>query len=82
MSERINEYIRGHSFLCNVLSGFIKGRKCITALTDVMENIRADLDNNMISILVLLDHSKAFVTVDHSILLKLEKCFCFSETAC
>ena len=55
----------------------------MTALTDVMENLRADLDNNMISILVLLDHSKAFDTIDHSMLLKkLEKLFCFSETAC
>ena len=43
---------------------------CMTALTDVVENLRADLDNNMICILVLLNRSKAFDTVDHSILLK------------
>ena len=57
-------------------SGFIKGRSCMTALTDIVENLRADLDNNMI------DHSKAFDTVAESILLeKLENPFCFSGTA-
>ena len=80
MSEQINEYVRNHNILCAAQSGFIKGRSCVKALTDVVENLRAELDNNMICILVLLDHSKAFDTVDHSILLK--KLFCFSETAC
>ena len=48
-----------------------------------LQNLRASLDNNMISILVLLDHSKAFNAVDHFILLrKPEKLLCFSETAC
>ena len=49
-----------------------------------MKNLRADLDNNnMIYVLVLLDHTKAFDTVDHFIFLKkLDKLFCFSETAC
>ena len=79
MSEQINEYVRSHNILCAAQSGFIKGRCCMTALTDVVENLR-ERDNNMICILVLLDHS----TVDHSILLKkLEKLFFyFSETAC
>ena len=29
-------------------SGFIKGRSCMPALTHVVKNLRADLDNNMI----------------------------------
>ena len=45
----------------------------MTALTNVVENLRADLDNNMVWILDLLDHSKAC---------DLKKLFCFSETAC
>ena len=83
MSEQINEYVRSHNILCAVQLGFIKGRSCMTALTDVVENLRADLDNNMTSILVSLDHSKAFDTVNHSILLKKpEKLLYISKTAC
>ena len=40
MSERINEYVRSHNILCAVQLGFIKGRSCMTALTDVVENLR------------------------------------------
>ena len=32
----------------------------MTALTDVVDNLRADLDNNIICILVSLDYSKAY----------------------
>ena len=42
----------------------------MTALTDVVNNLKASLDNNMISTLVLLDHSKTFDKVDYFILLK------------
>ena len=66
MTAQINEYVNIYNILCDVQLGFIKGRSCMTALTDVMENLRADLDNNMICILVLLVHD----TVDHSIFKK------------
>ena len=83
MSEQINEYVRSHNILYSVKSRFVKGSTTPSTLTDVVENLRADLDNNMIFISVLLDHSKNFVKVDHFILLKkLEKLFCFLETAC
>lgn len=83
MYDQINEYILSHSLLTSFQSGFVKGRSCTTALTEVIENIRSDLDNNMISFLVLLDHSKAFDSVNHLILTtKLEKLFYFSKSAC
>ena len=83
MCKQINEYLAKSNLLSDRQSGFLKGRSCITALTDVVENLRTNLDKGMVSFLVLLDHSKAFDTVDHDILLtKLEKLFYFSSTSC
>lgn len=83
MYSQMNEYIKENELLSHKQSGFRQNRSCITALTDVVENIRSKMDENMASLLVLLDHSKAFDTVNHDILLtKLDKFFNFSNTAC
>lgn len=82
MHQQISDYINEHNLLTDRQSGFRLKHSCITALTDVINNIRANLDNNDISFLVLLDHSKAFDCVDHEHLcLKLRQQFSFSNTA-
>ncbi|XP_075151092.1 uncharacterized protein LOC142225202 [Haematobia irritans] len=83
MNEQIIKYLDNFKLLSEKQSGFRKQRNCISALTEVIETIRQRLDEKMVSFLVLLDHSKAFDTVDHKMLLsKLEKLFFFSENAC
>lgn len=83
MCCQMNNYINENELLSHKQSGFRQNRSCITALTDVVENIRSNMDENRASFLVLLDHSKAFDTVNHEILLtKLDKFFNFSNTAC
>lgn len=77
------EYLYPNGLLSNRQSGFRKHRSCITALTDVVEDLRSSLEENMVSFLVLLDHSKAFDTVNHNnLIIKLEKLFYFSQPAC
>ena len=49
-------------------SDFRPNHSCISALINVSEELRLGADNNMTSFLVLLDHSKAFDTVNHIIL--------------
>ena len=47
---------------------FRSQRSYLTALTDVIEDIRNSKNDGRITFLVLLDHSKPFDTVHHSIL--------------
>lgn len=75
-------YLGSERMLSDRQSGFRKGHSCITALVDVAEEIRREVDDGKVAFLLLLDHSRAFDTVDHSILsYKLRKFFNFSPTS-
>lgn len=75
-------YINSHNMLSSTQSGFRESHSCVTALVEVSENIRQGLENGNINFLVLLDHSKAFDTVDHATLIgKLRHFFRFSNTS-
>lgn len=63
-------------------SGFRAKHSCVTTLIDVSEDLRRDIDDKQVSMLVLLDHSKAFDCIDHNILgFKLKHYFNFSKTS-
>lgn len=75
-------YLNSNNMITNRQSGFRKKHSCITALADVIEDIRMELDEKKVTFLVLLDHSKAFDTVDHNLMcFKLRNIFNFSNTS-
>ncbi|XP_075155481.1 uncharacterized protein LOC142228843 [Haematobia irritans] len=80
LHEQINAFVIQNNLLTDRQSGFRAGRSCVSVLLDVAENIRSIIDRNDLCFLVLLDHSKAFDTVSHDILIrKLRRCFGFGE---
>jgi len=80
--DQINKHLTDNSLLSNKQSGFRSSRSCITALVDVSEDIRRNMDQNKITFLLLLDHTKAFDSIDHPIEInKLRSSFGFSTSA-
>jgi hypothetical protein len=64
------EFIEFHNILPKYQSGFRKGYSTTTALIKVIDDIRKSADKRMVNILLLLDMSKAFDCVHHTLLIK------------
>lgn len=80
INKQIRTYMTDNSMFSNLQSGFRPGHSCTTALQKVSEDLRSNMDSNKISLLILLDHTKAFDSVDHNMLsMKLDKLFKFSS---
>ena len=83
IARQMNNYLVRNNFLSDRQLGFMKARSCTTASVDVVYDLRLKLNENYIMFLIILDHTKAFDTVDHKILLKkLQTLFHFSNSAC
>jgi len=82
MKDQILTFCNEKGLLNRFQSGFRSGHSTTTALLKITDDISMDLDRNLISILVLLDFSKAFDTVSFQLLCqKLKNLFNFSESA-
>ena len=69
MHARISEFLNKNSSIYERQYGFRAGRSCEQALLDAQNVLINSLHKKQISLLLLIDFSKAFDMVDHSILL-------------
>ena len=69
MYDRLISYILKHKILFEYQFGFPKGKSTHMALITLVDKVTEALDNGDYVVGVFLDFSKAFDTVDHSILL-------------
>lgn len=65
LSKQLNEYLNNHNLLCSLQSGYRKNCSTITALIKIEDDIRSSLDKRMVTVMALLDFSKAFDSIDH-----------------
>ena len=83
LSNQIVQHLEANNLLSEHQSGFRLGRSCNSAILNVMEDIRRNFDSGQMSILILIDFSKAFDTVNYNILLdKLKNYFGFDTFSC
>lgn len=62
---QLTGHLGSNNYLVREQSGFRKHRSTETTLVNLTEDIRVGLDKGQLSLLVLLDFSKAFDNVDH-----------------
>ncbi|XP_028172352.1 uncharacterized protein LOC114361498 [Ostrinia furnacalis] len=67
--KQLTTYLERHNILPELQSGFRGGHSTAAALADVVDNLLAAQDRGMVSALLLLDFSRAFDSINTSLLL-------------
>jgi hypothetical protein len=76
VASRLENHLSSNSLMDEVQSAYRPHHSTETALVKVQADIAQALDNGLVTILIMLDLSAAFDTIDHKILLtRLEKVF-------
>ena len=73
MYNQLINYIKKHKIIFHFQFGFRKGHSTAQAITEITNTLRKAINDNLYTCGVFLDFSKAFDTVNYTILLsKLE----------
>ena len=79
VSKQMKTFLIENNILDNFQSAYRQKHSTITALIDITNNIYKAMDNAEISILVLLDYSKAFDCANHKLILAKLKSYGFTD---
>lgn len=68
--HQLNEYLSSNNLFCDLQSGYRKNHSCETAVTRIHNDLLMMIDKRENVILLLLDLSAAFDTINHGMLLR------------
>lgn len=81
VDSQLREYTTKYNILPEMQSGFRSLHSCETALLNITDDILRGIDQQEVTVLVLLDYSKAFDTINYEIMLSVLKYIGLSEKA-
>lgn len=73
IESQIRQYMDSFNILPTIQSGFWPGHSCSTAVMHIVDDIVEATDLGNYTVLILLDYSKAFDTLYHTVLLAILK---------
>lgn len=79
--NQIYQYCEILNLIPNSQSGFRKGYSTATAIANLMDDLFTSYDKGLVSVLVLLDFSKAFDTISHRLLCAKLKYYGFENSS-
>ena len=82
LAKQMQTFLDSSSLLSDHQFGFRKNCNTTGAINYIIEKLYSNLDESLITHRIFLDYSKAFDTVDHSILLSKIQYYNFSSQAC
>ena len=68
--SQLNHFIESKSLHCPVQSGYRANHSCETLMVSLMDEVLRIMNNGEVAVLLLLDLSAAFDTIDHHILIQ------------
>ena len=68
LDNQLELYFQKNNIIPENQSGFSRGRSCNTALQNITDDIIGAIDQGKLTVLILLDYSRAFDTLNHEIL--------------
>lgn len=77
--KQVCEFVNENSILNKYQSGYRSSFSTQTALVKITDDIRHSMDNRQLTVLVLLDFSRAFDCVNHQLLLQILRSYNFDE---
>ncbi|KAL0819933.1 hypothetical protein ABMA28_007935 [Loxostege sticticalis] len=79
--DQLTKYLEDHNILPTLQSGFRRGHGTATALADVVDGLLTAQDQGRVSMLLLLDFSRAFDSINIPLLLAKMRYYGFEDSA-